>query len=188
MSITSARLSRVCRVRAIRSQNRTPACSPRPSCTKTFDESKTIAHYLPELRGIAFEYAPLRHVMNGQTGLACTGLIDDGRSSVRAHQRACRFLLQPGDYAGPQISCDYLRNVKKERARGKIFHLQDHQHRSDGLGDGAWTGRSLAQLLQERNCAAGLRATDSAGISSHWLRYEQLGSGMWRRLAVLEHP
>src|SRR5206468_9061858 len=36
------------------------------------DDSKAIAHYLPELRGTAFEDATLRQVMDMQTGLDYT--------------------------------------------------------------------------------------------------------------------
>ncbi|WOH57664.1 serine hydrolase [Bradyrhizobium sp. BWC-3-1] len=114
------------------------------------DDGKVIPHYLPELRGTAWDNATLRQVMDMQTGLAYTEIYDDERSGVRAYSRACGGRPRPVGYDGPQTLCDYLRTVKKEGAHGEEF-----AYKTVNTDVMAWvmarvTGRSFAQLLQER--------------------------------------
>ncbi|MGY3078102.1 CubicO group peptidase (beta-lactamase class C family) [Bradyrhizobium sp. LM6.10] len=114
------------------------------------DDARTIAHYLPELRGSAFEDATLRQVMDMQTGLAFTEDYDDERSSVRQYVRACGRRPKPPGYTGPATMCDFLRTVRKDGAHGETFSYKSVN--TDVLG---WviaraTDRSLAQLLHER--------------------------------------
>ncbi|RWO52876.1 serine hydrolase [Mesorhizobium sp.] len=114
------------------------------------DDSKTIPHYLPELRGTAWQDATLRQVMDMQTGLAYTEDYDDERSSVWQYVRACGRRPKPAGYAGPTTMSDFLRTVRKQGAHGETF-----DYKSVNTDVMAWvmaraTGRSLAQLLHER--------------------------------------
>lgn len=114
------------------------------------DDSKTIPHYLPELRGTAWDDATLRQVMDMQTGLAYTEVYDDEKSGVWAEMRACRFRSRPVGYEGPQTLCDYLLTVRKEGVHGEVF-----AYKSVNTEVMSWvmtrvTGRSFAQLLHER--------------------------------------
>ncbi|WP_312891270.1 serine hydrolase [Mesorhizobium silamurunense] len=45
------------------------------------EDSKALVHYVPELRGSAFEDATLRQVMDMQTGLYYSEVYEDKRSS-----------------------------------------------------------------------------------------------------------
>lgn len=117
---------------------------------RVLDDSKVIPHYLPELRGIAWEDATLRQVMDMQTGLAYAEEYADENSSVRMLYRACGRRPRPMGYDGPQTLCDYLRTVRKEGAHGRDF-----AYKTVNTEVMAWvmtrvTGRSLAQLLHER--------------------------------------
>lgn len=114
------------------------------------DDRKAIPHYLPELRGTGWEDAMLRQVMDMQTGLAHTEVYTDQRASVWAYARASGSRPRPVGYVGPQTMCDYLRTVRKEGAHGEAFVYNGVN--TDVM---AWvmaraTGRSFAQLLQER--------------------------------------
>lgn len=114
------------------------------------EESKTTAHYLPELRGTAFEDATLRDLMDMQTGLAYTENYADESSSDRAYSRACGMRPRPTDYAGPQTLCDYLRTVRKEGVHGKAFAYKTINSEVTAWIMARVTGLSFAQLLHER--------------------------------------
>ncbi|VIO69127.1 6-aminohexanoate-dimer hydrolase [Bradyrhizobium ivorense] len=113
------------------------------------DDSKVIQHYLPELRGTAWEDATLRQVMDMQTGLAYDEDYADPGSGVRACMRACG--LRPwGGHDSPRTTYDYLRTVRKAGQHGEEF-----AYKSVNTEVMAWvmarvTGQSFAQLLQER--------------------------------------
>lgn len=114
------------------------------------DDAKAIPHYLPELRGTAWEDATLRQVMDMQTGLAYTEVYDDEHSSVWALGRASGFRSQPVGYDGPRTLCDYLRTVRKEGAHGESFAYKTVNTDVMAWAMARVTGRSFAQLLQER--------------------------------------
>ncbi|MBM2715746.1 serine hydrolase [Mesorhizobium caraganae] len=114
------------------------------------DESMVLAHYLPELRGSAFEDATLRQVMDMQTGLDYSEDYADKHSSFWAHARACGWRPRPAGYSGPQTLCDYLCTIRKVGTHGGSVEYMTAN--TDAL---AWvmsrvTGRSFEQLLHER--------------------------------------
>lgn len=114
------------------------------------DDSKPVLHYLPELRGTAWQDATLRQVMDMQTGLSYTEEYADERSSVWAYANACGLRPRPAGYDGPQTLCDYLRTVRKEGSHGEAF-----AYKTVNTDVMAWvmtrvTDRSFAELLHER--------------------------------------
>lgn len=134
------------------------------------DDQKTILHYLPELRGSAWEDATLRQVMDMLTGLAYTEDYVDEQSGVAAYLRACSRRPRPVGYDGPQTLCDFLPTINKEGAHGEKV-----AYKSVNTEVMAWvmarvTGRSFAQVLHERIWAPlgceedGYLSVDSAGM------------------------
>lgn len=114
------------------------------------DDSKTILHYLPEMRGSAFQDATLRQVMDMQTGLDYNESFMDERSSVREYQRASGQRSHPPGYSGAKTICDYLLKLKKVGEHGEAFAYKTVN--TDVI---TWVmarviGRSFAQLLHER--------------------------------------
>ncbi|TIQ44563.1 MAG: beta-lactamase family protein, partial [Mesorhizobium sp.] len=66
------------------------------------DESKAFAHYLPELRGSAFEEATLRQAMDMQTGLHDSEDYDDKSSlAYTDHVASTRFRGIAAVWAAP---------------------------------------------------------------------------------------
>ncbi|WP_219928062.1 serine hydrolase domain-containing protein [Arthrobacter sp. HMWF013] len=114
------------------------------------DETKTVAHYVPELSGTAWNDATLRQTMDMRTGLSYSEDDDDESSGAWAYMRAGRTRPRPAGYDGPQTSSDYLLSVLKEGAHGGAF-----SYKSVNTQVMAWvlarvTGLSFAQLLHER--------------------------------------
>lgn len=114
------------------------------------DDSKTVSHYLPELRGTAWDDATLRQVMDMQTGLAYTEDYIDEHSGVRAYYHACGRRPRPVGYGGPKTLCDYLCTVRKEGAHGETFAYKTVNTEVMAWVMARVTGRSFAQLLHER--------------------------------------
>lgn len=114
------------------------------------DDSKTIPHYVPELRGTGWDDATLRQVLDMQTGLAYTEDFVGERSSGVRYLRACGRLPRPPGYDGPQTLCDFLRTVRKEAAHGETFAYKTVNTEVMAWVMARVTGRSFAQLLHER--------------------------------------
>ncbi|MGY4198898.1 serine hydrolase domain-containing protein [Bradyrhizobium sp. USDA 4520] len=139
-------------------------------CEGVLDDTKPIPHYLPELRGTAWDDATLRQVMDMQTGLAYTESYAESTSSVWEYARAAGWRPRSNDEQGTQTCADYLRSIKKAGVHGEAF-----AYKSVNTEVMAWvmarvTGRSFAQLLSERLWAPlgceedGYMIVDSAGM------------------------
>ncbi|RWD66350.1 MAG: class C beta-lactamase-related serine hydrolase [Mesorhizobium sp.] len=136
------------------------------------DDEKLIIHFLPELRGTAWEGATFRQAMDMETGLDYQEDEVDDSSTSSIYMRSCRTRPRPADYDGPQTSCEFLHTVRKEGTHGRAF-----AYKSVNTQLMAWvivrtTGRSLAQLLHERLWAPlgceddGYMVVDPAGMPS----------------------
>jgi CubicO group peptidase (beta-lactamase class C family) len=114
------------------------------------DQTKTIPHYLPEMRGSAFDDAPLRLVMDMQTGLDYTEVYSDPASSIWEYARSAGLRPRPAGYAGATIVHDYLPKLRKQGAHGEAFAYKTVNTEVMCWVMSRVTGRSLPQLLQER--------------------------------------
>jgi len=114
------------------------------------DDKKTIPHYVPELRGSAFEDATLRQVMDMQTGLAYTEAYADPTSSIWEYARASGLRPRPAGYSGATTCSDYLRKVAKEGAHGEAFAYKTVNTEVMAWVLARTTGRPFTQLLHER--------------------------------------
>ncbi|HEY8050446.1 MAG TPA: serine hydrolase [Ramlibacter sp.] len=114
------------------------------------DDTKTIPHYLPELRGTGFADATLRQVMDMQTGLAYSEVYADRNSSIWDYARSSGLRPRPPGYAGKTTCCDYLATVQKEGAHGEAFAYKTVNTEVMAWVMARATGRSFAQILHER--------------------------------------
>lgn len=112
------------------------------------DESKTVPHYLPELRGTAWGDATLRQVMDMHTGLAYTEDYVDELSSTREYARSAGMRPKRGN----TVCClsDYLLTVKKDGPHGGEFAYKTVNTEVMAWVMARVTDRSFAQLLQDR--------------------------------------
>jgi len=85
------------------------------------DERRRVPHYLPELRGTAYEDATLRDVMDMQVGIAYSEIYADSNADVWAYARAGGFRSRPPGYAGPDNFYDYLQTLRKDGEHGQAF-------------------------------------------------------------------
>jgi hypothetical protein len=117
---------------------------------RVLDDAKTIPHYLPEMRGTAYDDATLRQVMDMQTGLEYTEVYAEQSSSIWDYARASGLRPRPPGYAGAATSCDYLRTIRKQGE-----HAQAFAYKTVNTEVMCWvmarvTGQPLDQMLHER--------------------------------------
>lgn len=85
------------------------------------DEGRKVPHYLPEMRGTAYEDATLRQVMDMQIGVAYSEAYADPAADIWAYSRAGGLTPRPADYDGPRNFYEYLVTLRKEGTHGEAF-------------------------------------------------------------------
>jgi len=116
----------------------------------TLEESKTIAHYLPEMADTAYADATLRQVLDMQVGVAYSEVYADPQADIWNYGRAGGLRPRPPGYRGPGNFYEYLRTMRKEGVHGAAFSYKTVN--TDVL---CWvmkrvTGVALVDLMSER--------------------------------------
>ena len=87
----------------------------------SLDDTKLVAHYIPELRDTAYGDATVRQVLDMTVGVRYSEAYADPTADIHAYARAGGMRARPRDYAGPQTFYDYLVTLKKEGEHGTGF-------------------------------------------------------------------
>ncbi len=136
----------------------------------TLDERQRIPHYLPEMRGTAYDDATVRDVLDMQVGLAYTELYADPASDVWAYSRAGGFRWRPPDYAGPTTFYAYLQTLRREGEHGRAFAYKTPNTEVLCWVMARATGAGLAEMLSKQFWAPlgceqdGYLGVDSIGV------------------------
>jgi CubicO group peptidase (beta-lactamase class C family) len=114
------------------------------------DEHQRIPHWLPEMRGTAYEDATLREVMDMQIGVAYSELYSDPAAQIWNYARAGGLRPRPANYSGPGSFYEYLQTLQPEGRHGEAF-----AYKTVNTELLAWimkrvTGQPLAQMLSDR--------------------------------------
>ena len=114
------------------------------------DETAKVATIVPELADSAFGDATVKQVLEMTTNLDYSEDYADPDADVWIYSAAGNPLPKPADYTGPRTYFEYLQTVRKGGEHGEAFGYKTIN--TDALG---WiiarvTGKSVAQLLQER--------------------------------------
>jgi CubicO group peptidase (beta-lactamase class C family) len=117
---------------------------------RALDETKTVAHYLPEMAGTAYEDATLRQVLDMQIGVQYSELYSDPKAHIWDYGRAGGLRPRTPGHAGPDNFYDYLRTLRKEETHGAAF-----AYKTVNTEVLCWvmkrvTGAALADMLSER--------------------------------------
>lgn len=114
------------------------------------DARRTIPHWLPEMKGGAYEDATLRQVMDMQIGVAYSEAYADPAAHIWDYARAGGLRPRPEGWRGPASFYEYLQTLRPEGAHGEAF-----AYKTVNTELMAWimkrvTGQPLAQMLSER--------------------------------------
>lgn len=138
---------------------------------RALDEDQSIAYYLPEMAGTAFQDATLRQVLDMQVGVDYSEVYSDPDASFWDYARAGGLRPRGPDFKGPCNYYDYLVTLRKLGNHGAAF-----QYKTVNTEVLCWvmrrvTGAALADLLSERiwsriGCEEdGFLAVDSIGVA-----------------------
>jgi len=114
------------------------------------DQDKTVAHYLPEMAGTAYQDATLRQVLDMQIGVAYSELYSDPQAHIWAYARAGGLRARGADYAGPRNFYEYLRTLRKEGEHGAAFSYKTVNTEVLCWVMNRVSGISLPELLSSR--------------------------------------
>jgi CubicO group peptidase (beta-lactamase class C family) len=114
------------------------------------DETRTIPHYLPEMRGTAYENATLRQVMDMQIGVAYSELYSDPKAHIWDYSRAGGLRPRPPGYTGPASFYEYLQTLRPEGAHGEAFAYKTVNTELLCWVMKRVTGVALADMLSQR--------------------------------------
>lgn len=114
------------------------------------DEQQRIPHWLPEMRGTAYEDATLRQLMDMQIGVAYSELYSDPKAHIWDYSRAGGLRPRPAGYTGADSFYEYLRTLRPEGQHGEAF-----AYKTVNTELMAWvmkrvTGVPFAQMLSDR--------------------------------------
>ena len=116
----------------------------------TLDEHQRIPHWLPEMKGTAYEDATLRQLMDMQIGVAYSEAYADPKAQIWDYARAGGLRPRPAGYGGPQSFYEYLQTLRPEGRHGEAF-----AYKTVNTELMAWimkrvTGVPFVQMLGER--------------------------------------
>jgi CubicO group peptidase (beta-lactamase class C family) len=115
----------------------------------TLDEGQRVPHWLPEMKGTAYEDATLRELMDMQIGVAYSELYADPQAHIWDYARAGGLRPRPPGYEGAGSFYEFLQGLKPEGRHGEAF-----AYKTVNTELMAWimkraTGEPLAQMLSD---------------------------------------
>ena len=114
------------------------------------DENQRIPHWLPEMKGTAYEDATLRQLMDMQIGVAYSEAYADPSADIWAYARAGGLRPRPQGYSGPGNFYEYLQTLKPEGRHGEAFAYKTVNTELMCWVMKRATGVPFAQMLSER--------------------------------------
>ena len=138
---------------------------------RVLDESKPVAHYLPEMAATAYEDATLRQLLDMQVGVEYSELYSNPHAQIWDYSRAGGLRARGPDYTGPSNYYEYLVTLRKAGEHGAVF-----DYKTVNTEVMCWimtrvTGIPLPQMFSERiwsriGCEEdGYLAVDSIGVA-----------------------
>lgn len=114
------------------------------------DENQRIPHWLPEMKGTAYEDATLRQLMDMQIGVAYSEAYHDPKAQIWDYSRAGGLRPRPAGYSGPASFYDYLQTLRPEGRHGQAFAYKTVNTELMTWVMKRVTGQPFAQMLGER--------------------------------------
>jgi CubicO group peptidase (beta-lactamase class C family) len=114
------------------------------------DENQVIPHWLPQMKGTAYEHATLRQVMDMQIGVDYSELYADPKAHIWDYARAGGLRPRPAGYEGPSSFYEYLRTLRRAGDHGEAFAYKTVNTELMCWVMKQVTGQPLADMLSER--------------------------------------
>jgi CubicO group peptidase (beta-lactamase class C family) len=116
----------------------------------TLNDTRTVAHYVPELGASGIGDATIRELLDMTTGLTYVEDYVAVDSAAWQLSRAGGFLARPEGYKGPESFFDYFKTLTKSGTHGDKFSYKTVNTDVLGAVLRRVSGKSLSDLLSER--------------------------------------
>ncbi|MDP0587784.1 MAG: serine hydrolase [Candidatus Endonucleobacter bathymodioli] len=116
---------------------------------QVLNKSKFITHYLPELRGTAWDDATLENVMDMQVSMVFDENYLDSNSEVYNYLKSAGMIPLTSKDKGPISIYHYLPQIKKDGEHGKVFAYREPNINVLGWVVRRTTNMSLAELVSK---------------------------------------
>jgi CubicO group peptidase (beta-lactamase class C family) len=114
------------------------------------DETRTVAHYLPELASSGFGDATVRQLLDMTTSLDYNEDAADADVKMTQFGYASGLSPLPPGYNGPRTTFDLLKTVKKVDAHGQRFDYQSVDTEVLGFIIARVTGQRVDRVIEQR--------------------------------------
>lgn len=114
------------------------------------DLQKPTLHYLPELKGTAWEGTTVQMVMNMLVGIQFDEIYDDPKSDAYKFARASHFVEIPNLPSEFDNVHDYFKTIKKGRNHNELFHYVSLNTEVLGMIITQVTGKKPSEVMSEK--------------------------------------
>ncbi len=114
------------------------------------DLEKPTLHYLPELKGSAWDGTTVQMVMNMLVGIQFDEIYDDPKSDAYKFARVSHFVEIPNLPAEFDNVLDYFKSVKKGRDHDELFHYVSLNTEVLGMIITKVTGKQPSEVMSEK--------------------------------------
>ncbi|MBX3589002.1 MAG: serine hydrolase domain-containing protein [Ramlibacter sp.] len=114
------------------------------------DAQQRVPHYLPDMRGTAYEDATLRDVLDMQIGVDYSELYSDPAAQIWDYARAGGLRPRPAGYSGAGNFYEFLQTLRKQGEHGQAFAYKTINTELLSWVMKRVTGVALADMLSQR--------------------------------------
>jgi len=114
------------------------------------DMQKQVLHYLPELKGTAWEGATVEMVSDMLVGIDYSEVYNDPKSDAYKFAKVSQFVDVPGPPSPFKNMGDYFKTIKKGRDHDELFHYVSLNTELLGLIITKVTGKKPSQIMSEK--------------------------------------
>jgi len=114
------------------------------------DLQKPTLHYMPELKGTAWEGTTVQMILDMLVGIQFNEIYDDVSSDVYKFSRATHFVDMPDLPSEFDNVLDYFKTIKKGRNHNELFHYVSLNTELLGMIITKVTGKQPSEIMSEK--------------------------------------
>jgi CubicO group peptidase (beta-lactamase class C family) len=114
------------------------------------DQQLPVSHYLPELKGSAWDDATVQHALDMSTGIRFEEIYDFADGDVARYAFASGFAEPPAGYQGPRTVPELFPQFPKQGNHGEAFHYVTPNTDVIGWIIARVTGQPFSKIFSER--------------------------------------
>ncbi len=114
------------------------------------DLQKPVTHYLPELKGAAWDRVSIQKVMNMEVNLKYDEAYNNPKSDAYQFAKVSHFVEVPGPPSEFKNMLEYFKSIKKGGNKAELFHYVSLNTELLGMLISKVTGKKPSQVMSEK--------------------------------------